>query len=275
MKKIWIIVFLIAILIVAFFIFESKIKVSGYDVIKIDENENFRESKIIFKGEDGKDIYALFFEPLKKKFDVIIVLPGAEGTKESRRHYAEILLEMGYGSFILDQRGIGETDGRAFNFNEDFDAFLRGEETFQFLMAKDVVNAVDVLDRMRNVENIAVLGESMGGRNAIIAGALDERIKEVVVISSAGYTMSFADSRANEFLSLVNPNTYIGRISPRRILILHSINDNVIPISNAEYTFSLAREPKKFVELSEKECIHGYCKQMYDFIKEELRIAFE
>lgn len=275
MKKI---VLAVLIAIIAGIIFFIWIKTSNFSgkVVEVIEGENFSISKIIFYGEDGKEIYALFYRPNRDNFDVVIVLPAGAGTKESRGFYGEMLAEIGYGALILDQRGIGETDGNIPSLEEDFyQNFINGKESFQILTAKDVVKAIDYLNSLKEVNEVGVLGESMGGRNAIIAAGLDNRIKTAIIISSAGYSASFSDARLNEFFSYINPDSYVIRIGPRRILMLHSINDNVVLISDARRTFSLAKEPKNFVEFNDLKCIHGYCKLMYNAIKDELEFSFK
>jgi len=272
MKKV-IFSLLLIILIALFFIFFNK-EITGRVIEDvIEKNSSFLVSKIVFEGEDGKEIYGLFFKPFKDKFDVIVVLPAAAGTKESRRFYGEILTEIGYGVVILDQRGIGETDGNVPSLQDDFQNFVEGKESFQVLTAKDVIRVVDFLEGSLEVDEVGVLGESMGGRNAIIAAGLDARIKIAVVISSAGYFTNFDDARVNEFLSHINPNSYIGKIRGR-LLMLHSVFDNVISIDDARKTFSLAREPKRFVEINYAGCVHGYCKEMLQAIEDELRTSF-
>ncbi len=240
----------------------------------IEKNESFNVYKVAFDGYDGNKIYGLLFSPLKKEYDAVIVLPAAAGTKESRRFYGEILAEMGYGSLILDQRGIGETGGENPSLQEDFNAYLQNKDVEEILMARDAVSAVDFLEKIKGVKEIGILGESMGGRNAIIAAGLDERIKTAIIISSAGYFTSFNNEIADKFLEHINPNSYIGKIAPRRILMLHAVNDSVISIEDARNSFLLAKEPKKFIEFDEKECLHGYCKPMHDSIRDELREAF-
>ncbi len=240
----------------------------------IETNEQYTLSKIVFKGEDGKDIYALFFAPNKKLFDIVIVLPAAGGTKESRKWYGDLLVKMGYGSLILDQRGVGETGGYVNSLERDFASFQRKERVHQMLMATDVSNAADYLKKSGRVKNFAVLGESMGGRNALIAAALDSRLKTAIIISSAGYSEKTGGPEGDKFLEFINPNSYINKISPRRLLMLHAVNDNVVPLKDARATFSLAQEPKKFQEFSEKDCIHGYCDPMRQEIEEELHLAF-
>ena len=274
MKKQIIFVFFVVVLLgVVFFTFSRNKSINGFVASDVGGSGKFDISKAVFKSEDGKDIYALFFKPSKpkgEKFNVVIVLPGAEGTKESRSYYGEMLAEMGYGAFILDQRGIGETGGEVAGLQEDFQRFLEGKEGDQFLMVKDILSGVDFLDGITEVDEISVLGESMGARYGIIAVALDKRIKAVIVISSAGFLESSGNDMANNYLAYINPDTYIGMISPRRILMLHAVNDSVIPIERARYTFSLANGPKEFVEFDEKECNHGYCEPMRIFIEKEL-----
>lgn len=270
MRKVAIVI--LVIFIVLGFLFLRSQKKLVKELEKIENNESFDVYKVIFKGDDGKEIYALLFAPKKERFDVAIVLPGAGGKKESRRRYAEILLEKGYGSLILDQRGIGETDGILNSLQQDFEAFLSGKYGHQFLMARDAVNAVDFLEDFDEVRKIAVIGESMGGRNAMIAAGLDKRIQGAVVIASAGYRGSLGSADGDRFLSSINPNSYIGMIAPRRLMMIHAVNDSVIPLEEARYTFSLAQEPKKFVEVGD--CNHGYCEVMKVYIQEELDLIF-
>lgn len=271
MKKIIIVVLVALIFIFGWYFLRGE---SITQLKSIEKNDSFDIYKLVFKGDDGKEIYALLFAPNKEKFDVVIVLPGGGGTKESRKWYGILLLDRGYGSLILDQRGIGETQGYVNSLQEDFEAFLSGEEAHQLLMAKDVVKAAESLENFKEVRKIAVLGESMGGRNAIIAAALDERIEGVVVISSAGHRGSTGDIQGDRFLAFINPNSYVGKIASRRLLMLHAVNDSVVPFEDARYTFSLAGEPKKFVDFEEPECSHGYCDPMRKALEEELALIF-
>jgi len=111
----------------------------------------------------------------------------------------------------------------------------------------------------------------MGGRFAIIAAALDKKIKAVIVISTAGYNIPPKNKVESEFFNYINPNAYISRIYPRPLLMLHALDDNVIPIEQAKYTYSLALEPKTFLVVNVSSCIHGYCPEMKNTIQEFLQ----
>ena len=73
------------------------------------------------------------------------------------------------------------------NIDQDFASFTGKKEPFQHLMAYDALLAVKILGGMRGIEkdSIYIAGESMGGRNAIIAAAIDPGIKGVLAISSS------------------------------------------------------------------------------------------
>ena len=168
----------------------------------------------------------------------------------------------------MDPRGSGETVDRVTSFEEDFVTFSNKQEPFQHKMVYDVVRAFDFLKTQPEIdpEKIYVSGESMGGRLAIIAAAIEPGIKKVLAISTSGYKFPKQQTEAaNIFLGSFDPDLYASQISPRTILMIHSTNDTVIPIDFAKDTFSKAGEPKKFIEVNGA---HGY---VPDITKEILR----
>jgi len=61
-------------------------------------------------------------------------------------------------------------------------------------------------------------------------------------------------------------------ISPREFIMLHSVNDSVVTLDDANITFGKALEPKKFY--TEYCPGHGYCDLMYDDLKSSLDAVF-
>ena len=55
--------------------------------------------------------------------------------------------------------------------------------------------------------------------------------------------------------------------------MLQGDNDSIVNINDARATFALAKEPKRFFVAHG--CGHGYCNEMYDELKEDLRLMFE
>jgi len=112
----------------------------------------------------------------------------------------------------------------------------------------------------------------MGGRYAIITAAIDKRLKGAVIISSSGFHVKNENLSYTPYLLSIDPDSYISKISPNYIFMLHSYNDSVIPINDAQITFSLAKEPKKIYVVDN--CAHGYCDSMYNELKQDLKIMF-
>jgi fermentation-respiration switch protein FrsA (DUF1100 family) len=232
-----------------------------------------------FKSKDFLDyhalIYGLLFIPKdKKNIPGIVFLPGGGVTKEGFIKRGMELANLGYAILVLDQRGLGETGGPYPSIQEDYQIFASGKEPIQHLSVYDSLAAFDVLRDIKNIDdkNIAIVGESMGGRYAIIATVLDKRLKGVITISSAGFHFKDEDQPYTSYLLSIDPDNYIAKISPRPVLMLQGDNDSITSLEDAQYTFNLAKEPKRF--FIAEGCGHGYCEKMSNEFKEDLSILF-
>ena len=237
----------------------------------VEDRENYTKEKIIINSKETKIYGYLFLRKLKGKVPGVIFLPAAQATKEGAATESKIFLKNGFAVLTIAQRGIGETDGYVPGIEQDYNNFINNRETTQSLMVYDALRLFDIFNSIENIDKnkIVISGESMGGRTAIIAGGIEKKIKGVLIISSSGYESPKKNNEtANNFLDSINPNNYIYRISPRKLIMIHSENDTVIPIKDAEYTFSLAKEPKEFIKI--KNCNHGYCDEMSSTINESL-----
>lgn len=202
----------------------------------------------------------------------IVLLPGATVTKEREQGLARYLSSIGFASITFDQRNLGGTDQQG-----DWQMFLRSDEPTEHKMVYDALAAAEVLRSQPKVDpnRIIYVGESNGGRFAIIACALDTRAKGVVAISTSGYGTDKAarsgrltDPKMIRFLRSIDPETYLGKITPRQFVMIHSRNDTVISFAYAEDTYAKALMPKSFHAVG---CAkHGYCTEMNADLEEEL-----
>lgn len=242
----------------------------------VENTPSYKLSKIRFESLNGT-LYALYKTPVGPSvYPLAIILPGATVGKFARQNLADALLKENIASLTLDQRGINEsTEVLLRSFQDDFTAFTSGQVTSQALMSYDALKAFDVARSLNKVDGnrIALIGESMGGRFAMIAGASDQRIRGVVVISSAGYGESSSnDKRITDFINSVNPDSYLPKLSGRLLVMLHSPTDQIILISQAQQTFGKAGSPKRFYEVH---CpSHGYCSEMDPLIVNSLQQMF-
>ena len=125
-------------------------------------------------------IYGLLFIPKSDKpVPGLVLLPGGSVPKENEAGLARIIANLGYAVLTIDQRGIGQTGGYYLGFQDDYKVFASGNEPVQHLSVYDALASYDVLKQIKGVDkdNMAIAGESMGGRYAIIAAAIDKRLK--------------------------------------------------------------------------------------------------
>lgn len=223
----------------------------------------------------GAEVAALLREPSAQRpegFPGVVLLPGASVAKEQEQGLAELLSGLGYATIALDQRNRGGVD-----VGGDLEMFLNGQEPTEHKMVHDALAAAEVLRMQPEIDpaRIVYLGESNGGRFAIIASALDRRSRGVVAISTSGYgveeEIDFLRMKGPEtvrFLRSIDPDTYLERIPPRRFVMIHSKNDTVIPVDSASRTYQKALSPKAMHLV---DCAtHGRCWEMDPYIGEEL-----
>ena len=202
----------------------------------------------------------------------IVLLPGATVTAEREQGVAKYLCSLGFAIITLDQRNLGATDMQG-----DLQMFLKGIEPAEHKMVHDALAAAEVLRSQTEIDpnRILYVGESNGGRFAVIACALDPKARGVIAISTSGYGINEAiasgmlkDHDMIRFYKSIDPETYLSKIPPRKLVMFHSINDPVIPYEYANRNYEMALQPKYFYTV--KCHIHGHCTDMDISLEKEL-----
>ncbi|MCQ1536004.1 alpha/beta hydrolase [Methanosarcina sp. KYL-1] len=237
--------------------------------------------KLLTFESKGDKIQALLRIPASSSpLPGIVLLPGTGVSKEKEQKLAVELSELGYATLALDQRKSGGIPG-VVNPEKDLELFRAGLEPLEYKMAYDALKAVDVLAAQTEIdpERLAVLGESNGGRFAVLACALEPSLNGVIGISTSGYgtgeidPSQVADPEAYRFYRSIDPDTYLSSLPPARFVLMHSFNDTVIPHELAVRTFALAEEPKAIYNVSE--AAHGYTASMHPYLEEELALMLK
>ena len=248
-----------------------------YSITDLEDTEGSDTLKLISFESQNVVINGLLRIPESDtKIPAIVLLPGAGVTKENEQGLATELSKMGYASIALDQRNLGGIDPQS-----DLEMFKKGMEPVEYRMVYDALKATDVLRAQPQIDegNVAIIGSSNGGRFAIIATALEPTIKGVVGISTSGYDTDsidparVSDIEAYTFYRSIDPDMYIRQISPRKVVMLHSFNDTIIPYGIAQKTFEKAGEPKAIYNITEP--THGYTGSMQPYLEQELRTIFD
>lgn len=236
-----------------------------YTEFPYEDNLNYTITGIVYESA-GADIHGLLLEPKKTgKVAGVVLLPGAGVDKSSELPVARAIASLGYAVLTIDQRGTGETGGSLPPLEEDYRNYAEGSIAYWHLPVIDALVAADVLSTRQSVDpgNIILVGESYGGRVAMIAGAIDARMKGVVAISSAGlHYRDVGDAGKDRFVRSVDPDNYVSLISPRKLTMIHSVRDTVVQPQSAAVTFDKAQSPKLFLMVNDTSCRHGYCDSM-------------
>jgi hypothetical protein len=119
-----------------------------------------------FRTADGVRLSAWYIPP--RNGAAVLLLPGAGSTRAAVLGQGAVLARRGYGALLLDGRGHGRSGGHTMDFG--------------WWGGRDIAAAVSFLDRQPGIRGgrIALLGESMGGEQAIAAMGADPRIRAVV-----------------------------------------------------------------------------------------------
>ncbi|OPY30951.1 MAG: Alpha/beta hydrolase family protein [Methanocella sp. PtaU1.Bin125] len=226
----------------------------------------------------GDDVYALLRIPANvSKPPVVIVLPAASINKEADEAMAKALCSWGYATLTLDERGNnGKTTGpAAMDLQGGYDAFAGNGDPVQYRQVYDVLLGYDYLRSRAGVdgENVAVLGESMGGRFAIIATALEPGLKAAIGISTGPYGLQGNDDASARFIRSIEPASYLSSLPPRKLILFHFTEDSVIPLASGRQLYDAALQPKAWHE--HNGTVHGLYSDLYaPDLHEELRSVF-
>lgn len=229
------------------------------------------DMKIVFKSR-GADIVGIYAPPvtIPPSAPAFVVLPGGNVKKEAEHlGIAKDLRELGFATLTLDQRGIGETGGPFPPMEDEILAFANQNEPVNHKMVADAIEAAKVLSTMSGInrEKIYIAGVSMGGRVAIIAAAQDPDIKGVLAVSAGGFSLPAGlDEEQRAFFTSINPDFYVGSISPRPLIMIHAENDPVVSYQLGQKLFNYAREPKTFFTGGEG---HGYYSNFHKHFLEQ------
>jgi pimeloyl-ACP methyl ester carboxylesterase len=194
-------------------------------------------------GELDGLAYALFMPESEPRAGVVI-LHGAGSAKESHFDFARGCREDGIAALAYDARGHGRSEG----------AFGPGA-------IDDAIAMVELL--RRHAEPVALRGSSMGGFQAIHAGARDPSLCAVVAICPATEELLLRGLRSGELLRFrcdvpaterwlesLDLRAAAAALGPATaLLLMHARGDEQIPWTISEELHAAAIEPKRLLLL--------------------------
>jgi len=192
---------------------------------------------IYFETSDGKRLNGWFIPNDKAKFTVIFC-HGNAGNIGHRVEKLTLLYGLGLNIFIFDYRGYGKSQGSPSESG----------------LYKDAIAAHSYLTEERRIpeDNIILYGESIGGA-VIIDLARKARVRALITEETFTSIKDMAKI-AYPFLpyfifsSRFNCISKIGEVESSK-LVIHSIDDEIVPFHLGEKLFDAASPPKKFLKI--------------------------
>ena len=220
--------------------------VRGYATGKMLKTNGIDYQEIELITEDGLKLSAWYTPPNATRGAVILV---AHGYGDKRAEVFHLLFAShGYGVLAWDFRAHGNSEG-------DF-------TSLGYYETMDAKAALDFALAQPGVQHIGAWGGSMGAVTMIRAAAQYPEI-EALVADSPFSTLEdemelrvpipvmrslirvFAGWETGVSPELVRPVDDIGRISPRPVFIIQSMDDGMVPLDSAQRLFDAAGEPRQ------------------------------
>jgi dipeptidyl aminopeptidase/acylaminoacyl peptidase len=191
-------------------------------------------------------------------------IPSGQPSSSDDRGYpglAERFCAAGFVTLIFNFRGAGLAQG-----NLDMMGWARDLKA-----AVDYLASLDEVDKSR----LCLLGSSAGAAVSVYVAANDTRVSSLVTFACpANFGFLANKQQANSLLdhfrsigvirdkdfppsvdewldgfNAVSPLRWIGRISPRPLLLIHGEKDDLVPVEHAHRLYERAGEPKELVIL--------------------------
>ena len=233
------------------------------EIAEAKETPTYKWTKFYYSGFRGDRVPAVLATPKDSPgpFPCVIFIHGIGDDKEfMRRHKLdEPFVKAGYAFVCFDQLMRGERKLMDKSNSAQAKAFrVRAAHT-----VNDTRRLIDYLQTRPDIatNRIYLCGASYGAITGSTAAAFDQRIRAAVLIYGGGNLRKLlsAEMIRNEigqwalpakaiawyFGSVFDPVKYIGRISPRPVLLQNGKADTVVAPAAAIALQEAAREPKK------------------------------
>lgn len=207
----------------------------------------FSHRDVVFPSSDGVPIHGWYF-PAENARGSILVLHGNAQNLSAHVNSVLWLVKEGYNLFIIDYRGYG---------------WSGGEPTLEGVH-RDADAALEKLFSMPETDpdRVVVLGQSLGGSIAtytVVHSRRKDRIRALVIEGAFSSYRLIAREKASSFwltwplqhpLSWTINDSYsavrwVAKVSPVPVLLLHGLDDPVVPVHHGRMLNEAAGSPKE------------------------------
>jgi alpha-beta hydrolase superfamily lysophospholipase len=193
---------------------------------------------VVFETTDGVRLHGWYVSADQAR-GVVLFFHGNAGNISHRLDSIEFFHRLGFSVFIIDYRGYGRSEGKT----DEQGTYRDAEAAWRHLI------------EARGIDpgKIVIFGRSLG---ASVAAWLASRTNPAALILESAFT-SAPDLGSHHYWFLpvraltrihYDTQSYVERVSVP-ILVVHSTDDEIVPIAHGRKLFSRANEPKTFVKL--------------------------
>ena len=207
----------------------------------------FSHRDVVFQASDGMVLHGWYF-PAENARGSILVLHGNAQNLSTHVNSVLWLVKEGFNIFIIDYRGYGWSGGEPSLEGAHRDADAALEKLFSMLET--------------DPDRVVVLGQSLGGSIAVytvVHSLHKDRIRALVIDSAfSGYRRIAREKLDSFWLTWpfqvpfswaitddYSADKWMGQVSPIPVLILHGMDDAVVPVHHGRILSEAAGQPKE------------------------------
>ncbi len=202
------------------------------------QDAGFDYEDIMLETSDGLKLHG-WYVPAAQPRGVVLFLHGNAGNISHRLDSIAVFRELGLDTLIIDYRGYGRSQGKP----SERGTYLDAEAAWHYLVDTRGVAA----------NRIMFFGRSLGGA---VAAWLATQYRPAAVIIESSFSSALDMARklypfmpVRLITRLQYPvSEYVSRLhSP--LLVIHSLDDEIIPFTMAVAIYDSAAEPKSLLEI--------------------------
>ncbi len=239
-----------------FFAYDKKVPFDTH-VLDTEEKDGVKREHLWFQSTRGVRVYANLYRSSasasRRSRSVILLHGGGPAGKDNPgiQLMAPLIARGGSSVLAIDMQYFGERSSdllTTFTEPEKHDHLYNQPPAYLAWVTqtvKDVSRSFDFLVEQRGTDprRIGLIGMSRGAIIATIAGAADRRLAAVALLYGGHF-----DALERGHLPAACPANYIGRISPRPLLMINGSHDtDMIKETSVEPLERLARPPKQIL----------------------------
>ncbi|MFT5779567.1 MAG: fermentation-respiration switch protein FrsA (DUF1100 family) [Crocinitomicaceae bacterium] len=191
---------------------------------------------VFFPNSNGDTLNAWFFKPKENSNgQTIYFLHGNAGHLVYQFIFVTPFVNAGYQVFMIDYSGFGFSQGKATRKN----VYQDGQDGFDYLLGRSDIKQ----------DKLLIYGQSLGGHLAAVLGTDNQDKIDGLVLEGAFSSHSdIAGGRVPLLGRIFTREMYSAERSIPKfykpLMVIHSTEDEAIPLEHGKRLYSLANEPK-------------------------------